>query len=136
MHRCLRSFIAFAALTASAVTSQAQVAAEAPWARPTVAGQQGGGGFLVLRNSGASADRLVGGSTPLAERFELLELKGKLAPDLGSPASVVNDAQADIVQALVALGYSEREAAAAIKALPADVAVAEGIKLALKALSK
>jgi holliday junction DNA helicase RuvA len=70
-----------------------------------------------------------------AERL-LLELKGKLAPDLGSPASLVSDAQADIVQALVALGYSEREAAAAIKALPADVAVADGIKLALKALSK
>jgi holliday junction DNA helicase RuvA len=34
------------------------------------------------------------------------------------------------------LGYSEREAAAAIKPLPADVAVADGIKLALKALSK
>ena len=71
-----------------------------------------------------------------AERL-LLELKGKLAPDLGLPGAVVtSDAQSDIVQALVALGYSEREAAAAIKALPADVAVAEGIKLALKALSK
>jgi len=70
-----------------------------------------------------------------AERL-LLELKGKLAPDLGSTAAPVSDAQADIVQALVALGYSEREAAAALKALPAEVAVAEGIKLALKALSK
>ena len=70
-----------------------------------------------------------------AERL-LLELKGKLAPELGSPTSVVSDAQADIVQALVALGYSEREAAAALRALPADVAVADGIKLALKALSK
>ena len=36
----------------------------------------------------------------------------------------------------MALGYNEREAAAATKALPADVGVAEGIKLALKALSK
>ncbi len=70
-----------------------------------------------------------------AERL-LLELKGKLAPDLGSPAAVASDAQSDIVQALVALGYSEREAATAIKALPPDVAVADGIKLALKALSK
>jgi len=70
-----------------------------------------------------------------AERL-LLELKGKLAPELGSPSSPASDAQGDIVQALVALGYSEREAAAAIKALPADVAVADGIKLALKALSK
>jgi Holliday junction DNA helicase RuvA len=45
-------------------------------------------------------------------------------------------AQADIVQALVALGYSEREAAAALKALPADSGVSEGIKLALKALAR
>ena len=71
-----------------------------------------------------------------AERL-LLELKGKLGPDLGAPgASVASDAQADIVQALMALGYNEREAAAALKALPADVGVSEGIKLALKALSR
>ena len=36
-------------------------------------------------------------------------------------------AQADIVQALVALGYSERDAAAALKALPPDIAVSDGI---------
>ena len=38
--------------------------------------------------------------------------------------------------ALLALGYSDREAAAALKALPAEVGVSEGIKLALKALSR
>jgi Holliday junction DNA helicase RuvA len=70
-----------------------------------------------------------------AERL-LLELKGKLGPDLARPASVASDAQADIVQALVALGYSEREAGAALKALPPDVGVADGIRLALKALSR
>jgi Holliday junction DNA helicase RuvA len=71
-----------------------------------------------------------------AERL-LLELKGKLGPDLGLPgATVASDAQADIVQALVALGYSEKEAAAAIKTLPADVGVSDGIKAALKALSR
>jgi len=36
----------------------------------------------------------------------------------------------------VALGYSEKEAAAALKALPGDVGVSEGIKLALKALNR
>jgi Holliday junction DNA helicase RuvA len=70
-----------------------------------------------------------------AERL-LLELKGKLAPDLAAPGMPVDDAQTDIVQALVALGYNEREAAAALKALPAGVGVAEGIRQALKALSK
>ena len=49
---------------------------------------------------------------------------------------MASDAQGDIVQALVALGYNEREAAAALKALPPDVAVGEGIKLALRALSR
>ena len=72
-----------------------------------------------------------------AERL-LLELKGKLGADLGpvGGASVRSDAQADILQALIALGYSEKDAAAALKALPPDVGVAEGIKAALKALAK
>ena len=70
-----------------------------------------------------------------AERL-LLELKGKLGPDLGQPVTVANDAQADIVQALIALGYAERDASAALKTLPADVGVSEGIKLALRALSR
>jgi len=71
-----------------------------------------------------------------AERL-LLELKGKLAPDLGQAgAAVASDAQVDISQALIALGYSEKDAAAALKLLPADVGVSDGIKLALKSLSK
>ena len=36
----------------------------------------------------------------------------------------------------MALGYNDREAAAALKALPADIGVSEGIKLALKSLGK
>jgi Holliday junction DNA helicase RuvA len=48
----------------------------------------------------------------------------------------MSDAQGDIAQALQALGYSEREAQAALKALPADVGVSDGIKLALKALNR
>ena len=66
----------------------------------------------------------------------LLELKGKLGPDLGAASTVVDDAQADILQALLALGYSDKEAALALKALPKDVGVSEGIKLALKASDK
>jgi holliday junction DNA helicase RuvA len=71
-----------------------------------------------------------------AERL-LLELKGKLGDALTSPsASIQNDAQGDILQALLALGYSDREAAASLKALPVDVGVSDGIKLALKALAR
>ena len=72
-----------------------------------------------------------------AERL-LLELKGKLGAELDQPAGGVarSDAQSDIQQALMALGYNEKDASAALKALPADVGVADGIKLALKALAK
>ena len=70
-----------------------------------------------------------------AERL-LLELKGKLGADIGLPTHVANDTQADILQALLALGYSDKEAAISLKALPADVGVSEGIKLALRALGK
>jgi holliday junction DNA helicase RuvA len=70
-----------------------------------------------------------------AERL-LLELKGKLADALtGTTATPVDETQADILQALVALGYSEKEAALAMKKLPAGLGVAEGIKQALKALA-
>jgi Holliday junction DNA helicase RuvA len=85
------------------------------------------------------ASRLVkvpGIGKKTAERL-LLELKGKLGADLGLPgASPAGDAQADILQALVALGYSDREAQAALRQLPAGAGVSEGIKLALKTLSK
>jgi holliday junction DNA helicase RuvA len=71
-----------------------------------------------------------------AERL-LLELKGKIGADLGNGAAVAgSDAQADILQALIALGYSDKEAAAALKSLPKDVSVSEGIKQALKALTR
>ena len=70
-----------------------------------------------------------------AERL-LLELKGKLGVDIGVRQHLVNDAQADILQALQALGYNDKEAAAALKALPADVGVSDGIKLALKSLAR
>lgn len=73
-----------------------------------------------------------------AERL-LLELKGKFGaglPASGASASVQSDAQLDILQALVALGYSDKEANAALKALPPEVGVSEGIKLALKTLAR
>ena len=70
-----------------------------------------------------------------AERL-LLELKGKLGADMGARAAASSDAQVDILQALVALGYSDKDAAAALKLLPADISVTDGIKQALKALAK
>ncbi|MGC4060422.1 MAG: Holliday junction branch migration protein RuvA [Aquabacterium sp.] len=71
-----------------------------------------------------------------AERL-LLELKGKLAPNLATPGfAATSDNQADILQALIALGYSDKEAQAALKALPPDISVSDGIKQALKSLAR
>jgi holliday junction DNA helicase RuvA len=77
-----------------------------------------------------------------AERL-VLELRGKLTT--GAALSVPGglpftagepEARSDILNALQALGYSEKEAAAAVKPLPVDIGVSEGIRLALKGLVK
>jgi len=71
-----------------------------------------------------------------AERL-LLELKGKLGADLGAAGGVIyGDATFDVLNALLALGYSDKEATLALKQVPAGTGVSDGIKLALKALSK
>ncbi len=72
-----------------------------------------------------------------AERL-LLELKDKLGVDLGTAVGVnrAPPASADITHALLALGYSDREAVAAVKQLPEGLAVADGIRQALKVLAK
>ncbi len=71
-----------------------------------------------------------------AERL-LLELKGKLAQAGGvSLAGAPADARSDVTQALLALGYNEKEATAAVRQLAADMSTSEGIRQALKLLSK
>ena len=89
---------------------------------------------ITLQESGRLV-KVPGIGKKTAERL-LLELKGKLGDALTVPASVASNAQGDILQALLALGYSDREAAAACKALPPNVGVSDGIKLALKALAR
>ncbi|HWV17437.1 MAG TPA: Holliday junction branch migration protein RuvA [Rhodocyclaceae bacterium] len=75
-----------------------------------------------------------------AERL-LLELKDKLpkAPGVaagGNAPMYVPNTTGDILNALMALGYNEREALSAMKGLPEDVTVSEGIRQALKLLGK
>jgi len=72
-----------------------------------------------------------------AERL-LLELKGRLAEPLPGAAGFAPASRdaADVLNALVALGYSEKEASAAVKGLAAGLGVTEGIRAALKALAK
>lgn len=80
--------------------------------------------------------RVPGIGKKTADRL-VLELKGKLAGNAFAPAGgAASAALADILSALMALGYSEREAQASVRALPAEVTVSEGIRLALKALAR
>ena len=72
-----------------------------------------------------------------AERL-CLELKGKLAPDLGITGGKpqVIEASSEVLQALLALGYSEKEALLALKQIPPETSVSDGIRMGLKYLSK
>ena len=72
-----------------------------------------------------------------AERL-LLELRDKLPKStvISSATPTVADSGSDILNALIALGYSEREAVAAMKHLPEGATVSDGIRQALKLLSK
>jgi Holliday junction DNA helicase RuvA len=74
--------------------------------------------------------RIPGIGKKTAERL-LLELKGKLAETAGGPSARRGS---DVVHALVALGYSDKEASAASKDVPPDTPVAEAIRAALKNL--
>jgi Holliday junction DNA helicase RuvA len=91
---------------------------------------------ITLQEAGRLT-RIPGIGKKTAERL-LLELKGKLGAELaqvpGGPA--VHDSATDVLNALLALGYSDKEAALAVKQVPAGTGVSDGIKLALKALSK
>ncbi len=96
-------------------------------------------GELAAAVSLQDASRLVkvpGIGKKTAERL-LLELKGKMGPQLSATAAGgANAEHHDITQALLALGYNEKEAGAALKGLPADLGVSEGIKWALRQLAR
>ena len=89
---------------------------------------------ITLQESGRLT-KIPGIGKKTAERL-LLELKGKLGADIGAGGAQHGDASSDILNALLALGYSDKEATLAMKQVPAGAGVSEGIKLALKALSK
>ena len=91
---------------------------------------------VTMQESGRLT-RIPGIGKKTAERL-LLELKGKLGADLGTVIDLNRPAPAgnDVLNALLALGYSDREALAAIKGVPAGLSVAEGIRHALRSLSR
>ena len=91
---------------------------------------------ITLQETGRLT-RVPGIGKKTAERL-LLELKDKLGADVTQAVGIhrTPPATSDIMHALVALGYSEREASAAIRQLPEGAGVADGIKQALKLLAK
>ncbi|HTH94601.1 MAG TPA: Holliday junction branch migration protein RuvA [Rhodocyclaceae bacterium] len=91
----------------------------------------------VARQEVGRLTKVPGIGKKTAERL-LLELKDKLptAPGMSAGVLPVADAGSDILNALMALGYSDKEAAMATKSLPEDVTVSDGIRQALKLLGK
>ena len=79
--------------------------------------------------------RIPGIGKKTAERL-LLELKGKLGAELGTAPGTEGESSNDVLSALLALGYSEKEALLAIKQVPTGSSVSDGIRQALKSLSK
>ena len=89
----------------------------------------------IARQEAGRLTKVPGIGKKTAERL-LLEVKGKLADALPSSAPAIEDCQHDILNALLALGYNDREAAMAMKTLPPGVSTSDGIRQALRQLSK
>lgn len=97
----------------------------------------------VARDDVKALSSVPGIGKKTAERM-LLELKGKITSDgladagstpiPGAHAPVHGGSRGEIIQALIALGYKEKEAFLLVKELPEDVEVTEGIRLALSAV--
>jgi holliday junction DNA helicase RuvA len=91
----------------------------------------------VMMQESARLTRVPGIGKKTAERL-LLELKDKMGAELAGGVAVNRPAPvtSDVTNALLALGYNEKEALAAVKQLPEGLSVSEGIRHALKALSR
>lgn len=91
----------------------------------------------VALQDAAILTRVPGIGKKTAERL-ILELKDKLTGALpnGSGLTAINSVTSDIINALIGLGYTDREARAAVKKLPEDVSVSDGIRMALQNIVK
>jgi Holliday junction DNA helicase RuvA len=91
---------------------------------------------VTLQESGRLT-KIPGIGKKTAERL-LLELKDKLGADLTTSVGIhrVPPPSSDVMHALLSLGYSDKEAVAAVKQLPDGLTVADGIRQALKLLAK
>jgi len=91
---------------------------------------------VALQESGRLV-KVPGIGKKTAERL-LLELKGKLGDELSGAVTGERTlpARSDVINALLGLGYSDKEAQGAVKALPEGLSVSEGIRQALKLLAR
>jgi Holliday junction DNA helicase RuvA len=90
----------------------------------------------VAAEDSARLTKIPGIGKKTAERL-VLELRDKLPKTIVAVrAAGAGAAGGDVLNALLALGYNEREAAAAVKQIPADLQLADAIRHALKHLAK
>ena len=89
----------------------------------------------VATEDASRLTRVPGIGKKTAERL-VLELRDKLASALPSASRVATTQGSDVLSALLALGYNDREAQAAIRGLAPDLALADAIRQALKQLAK
>jgi Holliday junction DNA helicase RuvA len=89
----------------------------------------------IATQDAARLTKVPGVGRKTAERL-VLELRDKLPVAVTAVAAQAAAAGGEVISALLALGYNEREAAAAVKPLPADLALADAIRQALKNLAK
>ena len=83
----------------------------------------------------ARLTKIPGIGKKTAERL-VLELRDKLPKVVPAARSQAAADNADVVNALLGLGYNEREASAVVKQLPGGLQVADAIRQALKLLAK
>ena len=90
----------------------------------------------VAAEDSARLTKIPGIGKKTAERL-VLELRDKLPKTISVVRSVdAAAAGSDVLNALLALGYNEREAATAVKQVPAELQLPDAIRNALKHLSK
>jgi Holliday junction DNA helicase RuvA len=89
----------------------------------------------VAAQDAARLTKVPGIGRKTAERI-VLEMRDKLTGIASATGAAATAGGADVLNALLALGYNDREAAAAVKQLPADLALTDAIRQALKQLAK
>ena len=89
----------------------------------------------VAAQDAARLTKVPGVGRKTAERL-VLELRDKLPALAGAQQAAGAKGSSDVLNALLALGYNDREATAAVKQLPADLPLTDAIRQALKQLAK